>query len=207
MFLLIDNYDSFTYNLFHFLGELGAEIEVRRNDKVTADNWAGGVQYEPEKTVKGKVVPKGTEKDVRAHQPFPAEPIAQQKAEEAYELVLAFAGATLPHRDAVDTRVIDSVRTGKPKFKNGILDTPADVGGWPEYKGADLVADSDGDGIPDAWEKKIGIDPNDPADAVKDKNGDGYTNIEKYLNGLDPTKLVDYTKPENNKNLFHKHKN
>ena len=32
MFLLIDNYDSFTYNLFHFLGELGAEIEVRRND-------------------------------------------------------------------------------------------------------------------------------------------------------------------------------
>jgi anthranilate synthase component 2 len=35
MFLLIDNYDSFTYNLYHFLGELGAEIEVRRNDAVT----------------------------------------------------------------------------------------------------------------------------------------------------------------------------
>jgi anthranilate synthase component II len=37
MFLLIDNYDSFTYNLYHFLGELGAEIEVRRNDVLTAD--------------------------------------------------------------------------------------------------------------------------------------------------------------------------
>lgn len=37
MFLLIDNYDSFTYNLFHFLGELGAEVEVRRNDAVTAE--------------------------------------------------------------------------------------------------------------------------------------------------------------------------
>lgn len=36
MFLLIDNYDSFTYNLFHYLGELGAKVEVRRNDKVTA---------------------------------------------------------------------------------------------------------------------------------------------------------------------------
>lgn len=36
MFLLIDNYDSFTYNLYHFLGELGAEIEVRRNDVLTA---------------------------------------------------------------------------------------------------------------------------------------------------------------------------
>ncbi|MEQ8357821.1 MAG: aminodeoxychorismate/anthranilate synthase component II [Kiloniellaceae bacterium] len=35
MFLLIDNYDSFTYNLFHFLGEEGATVEVRRNDKVT----------------------------------------------------------------------------------------------------------------------------------------------------------------------------
>jgi len=36
MFLLIDNYDSFTYNLVHFLGELGAEIEVRRNDVLSA---------------------------------------------------------------------------------------------------------------------------------------------------------------------------
>ena len=37
MYLLIDNYDSFTYNLAHFLGELGAEIEVVRNDAITAD--------------------------------------------------------------------------------------------------------------------------------------------------------------------------
>ncbi len=37
MLLLIDNYDSFTYNLYHFLGELGAATEVRRNDALTAD--------------------------------------------------------------------------------------------------------------------------------------------------------------------------
>ncbi len=37
MLLLIDNYDSFTYNLYHFLGELGARAEVRRNDALTAD--------------------------------------------------------------------------------------------------------------------------------------------------------------------------
>ncbi len=36
MLLLIDNYDSFTYNLFHYLGELGAEVVVRRNDALTA---------------------------------------------------------------------------------------------------------------------------------------------------------------------------
>ena len=37
MLVLIDNYDSFTYNLVHFLGELGTTSEVIRNDKVTAD--------------------------------------------------------------------------------------------------------------------------------------------------------------------------
>ena len=35
MFILIDNYDSFTYNLVHFLGELGAAVEVVRNDQIT----------------------------------------------------------------------------------------------------------------------------------------------------------------------------
>ncbi len=37
MLLLIDNYDSFTYNLYQYLSELGAEVEVRRNDQVTLD--------------------------------------------------------------------------------------------------------------------------------------------------------------------------
>jgi anthranilate synthase component II len=37
MILLIDNYDSFTYNLFHFLGELGAVVRVERNDALTSD--------------------------------------------------------------------------------------------------------------------------------------------------------------------------
>jgi len=38
MILVIDNYDSFTYNLVQYLGELGAEIEVRRNDEVTIED-------------------------------------------------------------------------------------------------------------------------------------------------------------------------
>ena len=37
MFLLIDNYDSFTYNLVHYLGELGADVVVRRNNVLTVD--------------------------------------------------------------------------------------------------------------------------------------------------------------------------
>ena len=35
MFLLIDNYDSFTYNLVHYFEELGVDVEVRRNDSIT----------------------------------------------------------------------------------------------------------------------------------------------------------------------------
>lgn len=41
MFLLIDNYDSFTYNLFHYLGELGASLEVHRNDKISVSDALG----------------------------------------------------------------------------------------------------------------------------------------------------------------------
>jgi len=42
MFLLIDNYDSFTYNLLHYLGELGAEVEVQRNDAISAEQAVNG---------------------------------------------------------------------------------------------------------------------------------------------------------------------
>jgi anthranilate synthase/aminodeoxychorismate synthase-like glutamine amidotransferase len=48
MILLIDNYDSFTYNLYHYLGELGAEVAVFRNDRITLDEVAA---LGPEKIV------------------------------------------------------------------------------------------------------------------------------------------------------------
>lgn len=48
MLLLIDNYDSFTYNLVHFLGELGAKVEVRRNDALSASE---ALALEPEAIV------------------------------------------------------------------------------------------------------------------------------------------------------------
>jgi pectate lyase len=173
------------------------------NAKVTANNWDGGVQYAPEQVARGKIIPKGTEKDVRAFKPFPAAPITQHSAEEAYELVLAHAGASLPRRDPVDLRIIEMVRTGKPTFKSGIIDSPADVGGWPEYRAGAVDVDTDGDGIPDWWEKKYGLDPRDPSDGARARTPGGYTYLEMYLNGLDPTQNVDYTRPENNRNVFH----
>jgi anthranilate synthase component II len=41
MLLLIDNYDSFTYNLYHYLGELGADVVVRRNDALDVQQAMG----------------------------------------------------------------------------------------------------------------------------------------------------------------------
>jgi anthranilate synthase/aminodeoxychorismate synthase-like glutamine amidotransferase len=48
MILLLDNYDSFTYNLAQYLGELGCQVEVHRNDKITVDDI---IRRKPERIV------------------------------------------------------------------------------------------------------------------------------------------------------------
>lgn len=55
-----------------------------------------------------------------------------------------------------------------------------------------IVLDSDGDGLPDEWEKKFGLNPNDPADAALDKDGDFFTNLEEYQAKTDPTDKNDH---------------
>ena len=54
------------------------------------------------------------------------------------------------------------------------------------------VADSDGDGLPDVWEKAHGLDPSDPADADADLDGDGFTNREEYAAKTDPQNAKDH---------------
>ena len=97
----------------------------------------------------------------------------------AQERVLRFAGASL-RRDPVDARVVASVRSRT----GGLIDSQADVGGWPALARGTAWQDSDGDGMPDDWERSHRHNARDPSDGSADSDGDGYTNVEEWLNAL-----------------------
>ena len=150
--------------------------------EVSRDNWDGGIDFAPDGDA--------TEETLRSDTPYVVAPVETETAEEAYESVLAEAGASLV-RDAVDARIIEEIRTGTAKYGktwrgggNGIIDSQADVGGWPELKSAPAPADGDGDGMPDEWELAQRLDPQAASDGALDQDGDGYTNLEEYLNSL-----------------------
>ena len=88
-------------------------------------------------------------------------------------------------------------RIGPDSYKMGIITDPRQMGGYPEYKGEKYV-DTDNDGMPDAWEKANGLNPNDASDANGDCTGDGYTNIEKYINAIPTTTKIDWRNLNNN---------
>ncbi len=56
----------------------------------------------------------------------------------------------------------------------------------PESGGVGPKFDTDEDGMPDKWEKEMGLNPNDPLDANKDLDNDGFTNLEEYQAKTDP---------------------
>ena len=89
-------------------------------------------------------------------------------------------------------------RLPQDSYKLGIITHPQQMGGYPDYKAWQPYVDTDSDGMPDEWERRYGLNPNDPADANGDINGDGYTNIEKYINGIDPSGKVDWRNLNNN---------
>ena len=114
-------------------------------------------------------------------------------AETAFEMILAYGGASLS-RDSVDDRACKDAKEGKATFsdggngsKNGIIDTQTAVGGWPAYEAdaseLDRTKDSDSDGMPDWFEDKFGLDRSDPADgnAMTLDPYRRYTNLEMYL--------------------------
>ncbi len=156
------------------------------SDAVTQDNWSG--VYPDESSKKAQC---------RSDQRFTFENAltGEQTAQQAYDVVLAKAGCSLV-RDAIDTRIVNEVQSGtytyegsntgpevKEKSVCGLIDTPSDVGGWPEYNGTPKQ-DTDKDGIPDAWETEHGLNPDDPTDAKATTLSAPYLNLEVYLNDI-----------------------
>lgn len=126
--------------------------------------------------------------------------VTTHTAENAYEKILSYAGASL-HRDPVDKRYMNEAKNGSTTYSGsasgvthypGIIDKVADQGPYSigvGQRSADF--DTDKDGIPDAWEDANGLDKNNPNDAALitldavEKGGKGwYTNLEVYLNSL-----------------------
>jgi hypothetical protein len=93
--------------------------------------------------------------------------------------VLAKAGASLM-RDSVDARIVNNVRNRT----GSIINSQADVGGWPVLASAPARRDTDNDGIPDTWERRHRLNPADASDANLDRNANGYPDIEDWLNSL-----------------------
>jgi hypothetical protein len=150
-----------------------------------------------------KVMVDGREQDaVSIRLDGPGAPVSEtttHSAVTAYEKVLDYAGASL-YRDAVDDDFAKQTRQGTTKFQGsvktttkGIIDLSTDdkncysedTPGWGLTKTNRV--DSDGDGMPDDWEKANGLNPNDPSDAASysiDNEKQWYTNIEVYCNSL-----------------------
>lgn len=139
---------------------------------------------------------------IKCDSPFEAGEVTTHSAEKAYEKVVAYAGASL-YRDAVDSRIAEETKTGTVTYTGAISKTKGiiDVVNDPEgtidettVSYPDLVSetrpegyDTDGDGMPDAWEIANGLNPNDASDAVLktlDTEKGWYTNLEVYLNSI-----------------------
>ncbi len=160
---------------------------------ITNDNWAG-VVINSSSLINGNP----SKADLRSDEPLGKIPeFHQHTAQEAYNKVLDYVGCSF-HRDAIDDRLVTECRNGTATFKGvsankgGIIDSQTDLKPagaadnwtpWPELIQTEAPVDTDGDGMPDSWEKSHGLDANDSDDGNQ-TNEEGYTMLEVYLNSL-----------------------
>ena len=155
---------------------------VYNNPLHTNDNWMG--VYPNQQYIK-----EGKNPNLSWRQFFHA-PVTLHSANRAFKNVLRYAGAS-NKKDDIDIRLVLNITTDKYPHEGsrgslgGIIDSPSDVGGYTKYNSVRGDKDTDGDGMPDRWERRYGLNPNNANDGVtfnlvhKD-----YTNLEVYLNSL-----------------------
>jgi hypothetical protein len=176
------------------------------HEEVTRDNWTKGVYAQINPDQCDGTYTEQTKREIRLAEPLETDVVTTHTAEEAYRLVLDGAGCS-KQRDKIDRRIVEETRTGTATYRGsvsadaaelpGLIDVPADV--TPEGDASPWCAlsdggvkksrlrDTDGDGMPDWWEREKGLDPRNAKDGrAVASTSDYYTNLECYLNSLVP---------------------
>ena len=166
---------------FYVSGNYMLNKDGSPNMQVNNDNWVG---MTPNPSSKSKA-------ELKSEEEFEKGEITTHSAAEAFALVLQKAGASY-RRDATDARVINEVEqgltpvraSGNAGTKAGLIDSQTDVGGWDTYNSVAAPADTDDDGMPDAWEDAHALDKNNSADGAAYTLSTLYTNVEVYINSI-----------------------
>lgn len=166
---------------------------------VTRDNWNYGIWLQIDSKYRNNASQYNLDRNrMRLAEPVKYYYVTTHSAEDTYDRVLDYAGASLV-RDSHDELMVSDTRNGAATYTGkgegdapGIIDSPDDNRpadapdnwkAWPALESQPAPADTDGDGMPDEWEIANGLDPNDPADGNR-YNDEGYTMVEVYINSL-----------------------
>lgn len=183
--------------MLHVWGKFYAEGNYNpKSADMNKDNFKYGIANQIDKSGNDKTYP--GDNAIKLTVPMDFEGVTTHTAQDAYEKVLAYAGASL-HRDWVDEQMVNDTRKGIATSTGsgntgGIINSQndnkpagaaADWSPWPDLvtDTSISVADTDGDGIPDYWEDANGLDKNNAADGNL-TDAEGYTNLERYMNSL-----------------------
>ena len=163
---------------------------------VTNDNWTYGIYNQIDASSCDGTYTAATKDSIKITEPIDFVLTTTHTAQQAYEKVLDYVGASL-HRDSFDELMVSDTRnntatyTGKGLSKGFINsqddNKPSGAGddwsAWPTLNSTTALIDTDGDGMPDDWEDAHGLDKNDKSDGNL-TGEDGFTNLENYLNSL-----------------------
>lgn len=183
--------------MLHVWGKFYAEGNYNpKSADMNKDNFKYGIANQIDKSGNDKTYP--GDAAIKLTVPMPFEGVTTHTAQDAFDKVLAYAGASL-HRDWVDEQMVNDTRKGIATSTGsgntgGIINSQndnkpagaaADWSPWPDLvtDTSISVADTDGDGIPDYWEDANGLDKNNAADGNL-TDAEGYTNLERYMNSL-----------------------
>ena len=204
--------------MWHVWGKYYVNGNVNsKHQDVTNDNWTYGIYNQITNSDVDNTFTQKTRDTLRISQPNVFEQVTTHTAADAYERVLAYAGASL-HRDWVDELMVNDTRDGTATYTGkldgykengsstgypipGIIDSQddnrpndasADWQAWPVLNSEAAPSDTDQDGMPDTWEQANGLNPNNPSDGAADC-GNGYTHLEVFMNSL----VADITTAQN----------